>query len=142
MLIRFEVSNFRSILSTAELSMVATDRDRMEARRADFLGESLLAVAAIFGPNASGKSNVIAALAWPRDAVQYSLRSWDHEIPIEPFAFGSGSTRPSEFVVESLIDGVRFEYVLELDRKKVHYEGLFHYPEKNVAEYSSERVPS
>lgn len=110
--------------------MVATDQDRVEARKIDLLGESLLAVAAIFGPNASGKSNVIAAFGWLRDAVQFSLRAWDHEIPIEPFAFGDGPSRPSEFVVESIIDGVRFEYVLELDGNSVHYEGLFHYPEK------------
>ncbi|WP_018635970.1 AAA family ATPase [Parafrankia elaeagni] len=130
MLIRFEVCNYRSILGPAELSMVAVDQDRAAARRADLLGQSLLAVAAIFGPNASGKSNVIAALAWLRDAVQYSLRTWDHEIPIEPFAFGDGPTQPSGFAVESLINGVRFEYVLELDSAAVRYEGLFHYPEK------------
>ncbi|WP_269461089.1 hypothetical protein [Actinoplanes derwentensis] len=32
MLIRFEVSNFRSIAEPAELSMVAIDRDRPAAR--------------------------------------------------------------------------------------------------------------
>ncbi|GGP03851.1 hypothetical protein LDL08_29145 [Nonomuraea glycinis] len=64
MLIRFEVANFRSILTPVELSMVAVDRDRQEARPVANLGESLLPVAAVFGPNASGKSNVVAALAW------------------------------------------------------------------------------
>jgi hypothetical protein len=130
MLIRFEVSNYRSILDSAELSMVAVDGDRDGARDAPALGESLLTVAAIFGPDASGKSNIIAALTWLRDAVRDSLRSWDDEIPIEPFAFGDGPLRPSGFVLESLINGIRFEYVLELDRQTVHYEGLFHYPEK------------
>ncbi|SNQ49365.1 RloA protein [Frankia canadensis] len=130
MLIRFQVSNFRSILGSAELSMIAVDRDREAARPAELLGESILTVSAIFGPNASGKSNVIAAFDWLREAVRDSLRSWDGEIPIDPFAFDDGPTRPSEFVVDSLVDGVRFEYVLELDRSAVHYEGLFHYPEK------------
>jgi len=130
MLIRFEVSNYRSILSAAELSMVAIDQDREEARRADMIGESLLPVAAIFGPNASGKSNVIAAFTWLKEAVQHSLRAWDHEIPIEPFAFGDGPKMPSGFTVEFLVNDIRFEYVLELNRTAVHYEGLFHYPEK------------
>jgi predicted ATPase len=129
-LIRFEVSNFRSIQGPVELSMVAVDSARAEARQVRNLGESLLHVAAIFGPNASGKSNIIAALTWVRDAVQSSLRTWDDGIPIEPFAFGGGPEQPSEFTVESIIDGVRFEYVLELDRRAVSYEGLFHYPEK------------
>lgn len=130
MLIRFEVSNFRSVLEPVELSMVAVDRDRAEARPAPNLGESLLPVAAIFGPNASGKSNVIAALSWLQAAVQESLRFWDDEIPLEPFAFVDGPSRPSEFTVEFMISNVRFEYVLQLDQRAVHYEGLFHYPEK------------
>ncbi|MFF0148764.1 hypothetical protein ATK36_0315 [Amycolatopsis sulphurea] len=130
MLIRFEVSNYRSIAAPAELSMVAIDRDRDAAREQPMLNESLLPVAAVFGPNASGKSTIISALTWVRDAVRYSLRAWDDEIPIEPFAFGAGPASPSEFTVESVIDGIRFEYIVELDARKVHYEGLFHYPEK------------
>ncbi|MEV0897566.1 ATP-binding protein [Actinoplanes sp. NPDC049802] len=110
--------------------MVAVDRDRDGAREAPHLGESLLTVAAVYGPNASGKSNVVAALAWLRDAVVHSLRYWDDEIPIEPFAFGDGPSQKTEFVLEALVDGIRFEYLLGLDRESVHYEGLFHYPER------------
>lgn len=130
MLIRFEVVNFRSILDAVELSMVAVDRDRPEARPVPNIGESLLTVAAVFGPNASGKSNVIAALTWLQSAVRDSLRSWDEDIPVEPFAFADGADRQSEFTVELIIEGVRFEYVVELNRRQVNYEGLFHYPEK------------
>lgn len=130
MLIRFEASNFRSILEPVELSMVAVDSDRPETRAVSNLGESLLTVAAIFGPNASGKSNLIAALGWVRNAVQSSLRSWDDKIPIEPFAFDVGRDRSTNFTVELTIGGVRFEYLLSLDNVSVGYEGLFHYPEK------------
>jgi hypothetical protein len=128
-LIRFEVSNFRSILHPVELSMVAVDRDRSEARSVAGLGESLVPVAAIYGPNASGKSNVLAALSWLRSAVQDSLVHWDDEIPVDPFAFAE-NPGPLGFTIESVISGVRFEYVVELDGQAVHYEGLFHYPEK------------
>lgn len=130
MLIRFEVSNFRSIRDPVELSMVAVDHDRAEARPIPNLGESLLPLAAIYGPNASGKTNVVAALTWLYTAVRDSLRFWDDEIPIEPFAFADGRGRPSEFTIESVISGVRYEYVVELDLQAVRYEGLFHYPEK------------
>lgn len=101
-----------------------------EARLIPNLGESLLPLAAIYGPNASGKTNVVAALTWLHTAVRDSLRFWDDEIPIEPFAFADGRGRPSEFTIESVISGVRFEYVVELDLQAVRYEGLFHYPEK------------
>jgi len=129
-LIRFEAANFRSILGPVELSMVAVDRDRPAVQRIDSIDESLLPVAAIYGPNASGKSNVVAALSWLRDAVADSLRFWDDGIPVEPFAFGDGPRRPSEFTVELILGGVRFEYVVELDTDAIRYEGLFHYPER------------
>jgi uncharacterized protein len=129
-LIRFEVANFRSILDAVELSMIAVDRDRKEARPIKNLGESLLPVAAIYGPNASGKSNVLAALTWLRTAVEQSLRFWDDEIPVDSFAFADGPDRVSEFTVEAVIDGVRFEYAVDLDRAAVRYEGLFHYPSR------------
>jgi len=129
-LIRFEVSNFRSIRDAVELSMVAVDKDRTEARPMPNLGESLLPVAAVYGPNASGKSNVVAALAWLHSAVRDSLRFWDDGIPVEPFAFAQGPETATEFVVESTVAGVRYEYVVELDWNGIAYEGLFHYPEK------------
>ena len=85
MLVRFEVENFRSILEPAELSMVAVDGDRPEVRAAPTLGSSLVTTSGIFGPNASGKSNVLASLVWVREAVSSSLRQWDETVPIEPF---------------------------------------------------------
>ncbi|QSB15077.1 ATP-binding protein [Natronosporangium hydrolyticum] len=130
MLIRFEASNYRSLAEGVELSMVAVDRDREAAREAPRLGASLLTLAAVYGPNASGKSNVVGALAWLRNAVEDSLRFWEDDIPLEPFAFGAGPTESSAFVLEATVDGVRFEYVLELNPDRVLYEGLFHYPEK------------
>jgi hypothetical protein len=130
MLIRFRASNFRSIDEPVELSMVAVDRDRDAAREAPRLGESLLTRAAIYGPNASGKSNVLAALAWLRDAVRDSLRAWEDSVPVDTFAFREGPQQPSEFMLDLLIDGVRFEYILELDEERVHYEALYHYPER------------
>ncbi|WP_320068370.1 AAA family ATPase [Micromonospora sp. RTGN7] len=130
MLIRFEAANFRSILDPVELTMVAIDRDRVEARHVPNINESLLSVAAVFGPNASGKSNVLAAITWLRNAVADSLRFWDDGIPVEPFAFTDGRNRASEFTLEAVIRGVRFEYAVEVDQQAVRYEALFHYPEK------------
>lgn len=130
MLIRFEVENFRSIRRRAELSMVAIDEERPSVRPSNRLGVSLLTTAGVFGPNASGKSNVLAALAWLQSAVGESLRLWDDSIPVERFAFGDGLLRDSAFVLELLVDGVRCEYLLELNGEKVSYEALFHYPER------------
>lgn len=130
MLVRFEVENFRSVAAPVTLSMVAVDHDREAAREQPLLGEHLLTVAGVYGPNASGKSNVLAALGWLRDAVRDSLRVWEDAIPIEPFAFGTWGARSSRFVVEATINGVRFDYELEVNRERVLYEALFEYPER------------
>jgi hypothetical protein len=129
MLIRFEVENFRSIVEPAELTLVAVDEDRPQVRSHERIGASLLTVAGIFGPNASGKSNVLAALVWVRRAVSQSLRAWDDGIPVEPFAFGETISRDSSFTVEMEVRGVRFVYLLDVGHERVSYEALFHYPE-------------
>jgi predicted ATPase len=125
MLIRFEVSNYRSIADPVELSLVAADASNESARAVDGLGVSLLTRAAIFGPNASGKSNLLSGLAWLQDAVRESLRAWDEGIPVDPFAFWKEPDTASTFALDLLVDGVRFEYLLELDQDAVQYEALY-----------------
>ena len=129
MLIRFQVANHRSIKEPVELSMVALDRDRPEARPQERLGESLVPIAALYGPNASGKSNVLSALVWLIDAVWRSLREWDDLIPVTPFAFAAGPQSVSSYELELTMDGVRFEYLLDIEPDKIAYEALFEYPE-------------
>jgi uncharacterized protein len=130
MLLRFEVSNHRSILEPIELSMIAVDEDRPSARGFDLLAERVLAIAGIYGPNASGKSNVVEALAWLSTAVGRSLRTWDAFVPREPFKFGVGPSTPSTFEVEMVVEGVRYAYRVDVDDSSVLFEGLYSYPER------------
>jgi len=130
MLLRFEVANHRSISQPAELSMIAVDKDRTATRGFGLLNEQVLTVAGIYGPNASGKSNVISAIAWLSQAVGTSLRAWGQVIPRDPFRFGRGRDMPSEFEVELVVNGVRYTYQLEFDDLQVLFEGLYSYPER------------
>jgi predicted ATPase len=129
-LLRFEVENHRSILDPVELSMIAVDEDRPATRGFDLLNERALTVAGIYGPNASGKSNVIEALAWLSHAVNRSLRAWGPAVPREPFRFGRGPESPSVYDVEMIADGVRYAYHLEVSDSGVLYEALHSYPER------------
>ncbi len=130
MLLRFEASNHRSILEPVELSMIAVDEDRPSTRGFDLLAERVLTIAGIYGPNASGKSNVVEALAWLSMAVGRSLRAWDQFIPREPFKFGRGPEAPSTYEVEMIVRGVRYAYRVEVDDSEVLFEGLYSYPER------------
>ena len=100
MLLRFEVANHRSIYRPVELSLVAVDRDRLSTWEFDAFDEQILSVAGLYGPNASGKSNVIEALAWLAQAVSRSLRAWDQYIPRDPFRFADGPPTPTTFELE------------------------------------------
>jgi len=110
--------------------MIAVDNDRPSTRRFDLLSERVLAVAGIYGPNASGKSNVLEAIAWLSRAVGRSLRTWDDFIPREPFKFGQGPETPSVYEVELVVKGVRYAYRVEVDDSAVQFEGLYSYPER------------
>ncbi len=130
MLLRFEVSNYRSILEPVEMSLVATDDDRLPARRLGWASRPALTVAAIFGPGASGKSNVLEALSWLSAAVGRSLRAWDERIPREPFRLTAGRGTTSAYEVEVVVKGVYYAYRLEVDDSAVRFESLHSYPER------------
>jgi hypothetical protein len=129
-LLGFQVSNHRSFLDTAELSMSAVDQDRPAARQFDRLSERVLTVAGIFGPNASGKSNLLSAIAWLSNAVRNSLRRWDEFVPRDPHRFGKGPATPSVFDISLVVAGIEYQYHLEVDDESVLYEELRSYPKQ------------
>ncbi len=130
MLIRFTAGNHRSIKEPITLSFVAVDVDRTAVRRFERLPEGLLTLAAIYGPNASGKSNVLDALSWVSAAVRNSLRTWEGFIPREPFRFAGYEDQPSTYEIDFIIDGVRHVYLLQLNEESILFEELLSYPER------------
>jgi len=135
MLLRFRVSNFRSIKDEQELSMVASSLSGpMEALvHLEAEGLDALRVAAIYGANAAGKSNVLEALRFMAAAVKGSHRQWRPEgpIPSEPFLLDEASAgAPSSFEADLLIDGVRYRYGFKLDSKRILEEWLYAYPKR------------
>ncbi|MFQ5661428.1 MAG: ATP/GTP-binding protein [Gammaproteobacteria bacterium] len=135
MLIVFSVSNFRSIRDTQTLSLVAgTGKELRDENTFDPGAKSaprLLRSAAVFGPNAAGKSNLAEAMNFMRTFVQESAmgRQQDQPIPVTPFRLESAcETRPAEFEMIFVADGVRYQYGFALDRKRVFEEWLLAYP--------------
>lgn len=115
MLIEFRVENHRSIRDEQVLSMEAAQIDGecdSRPREAPSYHSKLLPVAAIYGANGSGKSNVLAALAYMKEAVILSLRFWgpDEDVPRDPFAWGGKREEPSLYEIEMIIDGIRYQY--------------------------------
>ncbi len=128
MLLRFAVSNFRSIYDPVEFSLIAVDDDRPAARTVSSLNHKVLTTAAIYGPNASGKSNVIDALYWLSNQVFSSMSSISQLIPVRKFKFAEGPQRNSSIEVEMIVDGVRYDYFVEFNEREIVSESLHNYP--------------
>ena len=62
MLIQFNFKNFKSFRDEVSLDLTATKIKEHEDHVAEVANDKLLKVAAIYGANASGKSNVYDAL--------------------------------------------------------------------------------
>jgi predicted ATP-dependent endonuclease of OLD family len=129
MLISFSVGNFKSIRDLQTLSMEAQSDERFEHRNV-FRAEKhrLLKSAAIYGPNASGKSNVIEAMIWFRQFVLNSSKESQAEEPISvnPFRLSTVTEHaPSHFEAEFLIEGVEFRYGFTVTSTQVTSEWLY-----------------
>jgi hypothetical protein len=132
-LLRFRFSNFRSFRTEQELSLIAGPFSDLQdvVRHPAGLKEGVLPGAAIYGANASGKTNVIQALWFMASAVSFSHRDWtpDGPIPRQPFIANEESRRePSEIEADFLLAGVRHRYGFRVDSQVVLEEWLCVYP--------------
>ena len=138
-LIEFRVQNHRSLRDEQVLSFVAASDDHSGAIHPDGLNESLLPVAAIYGANASGKSNVLNALSFMAKAVAESQRIWDPAGGIlrQPHLLTMEGDGPSVFAVQIMLSGVRYEYGFAVTDDDVVEEWLKAWPSGRVQEWYS-----
>jgi ABC-type transport system involved in cytochrome c biogenesis ATPase subunit len=137
MLIEFRVQNFRSFREEAVLSMVAGNYDRSlpenlaPLNAPGFRDMNAVKAAAVYGANASGKSNLIQALAFLRSYVENSFVRLQPGQPTGcvPFRLDAESAaKPTLFEVAFLQAGVRYLYRFGLSAERVVEEALVAYP--------------
>lgn len=121
MLLSFRVANHRSFREQQELLLLPVYAKGVPA----------VPVAAIYGANASGKSNLLDALRTMRRAVVSSFARWEPlgGTPREPFALARAAKQEdSRFGVDLLIDGEKYVYGFALNGERITEEWLYHYP--------------
>jgi AAA15 family ATPase/GTPase len=128
MLIQFRVGNYRSFGSEVTLSMEAVKAFK-EHEENVIKAEHyrLLRSSAIYGANASGKTNFGKALDFMRDLVLSSAsRNSVAEISTEPFRLDKKNLiKPSLFEVVFLLDSFTYRYGFEVTGERVNSEWLF-----------------
>lgn len=135
MLIEMSVANFRSLNGAQTFSLVKGKGDELAVSNSFKVASvnelELLRSAAIYGPNASGKSNFLRALQTMKHVVLESATSRQRgdRLPVTPFRL-SPETRqaPSEFEVTFLVEGVRYQYGFSATPEQIHEEWLLAYP--------------
>jgi len=137
MLIEFSIGNYKSFKDKVTFSMVAANIVAKEKELDDnnvFVVDNdlkLLKSAAIYGANASGKSNIAKAIffmIWFMINSSKSTQSTE-KIDVEPFKLSTETeTKPSFFELVFLLDGKKYRYGFEANQKNVVSEWLFYVP--------------
>lgn len=127
MLLQLAVENYLSFRERTVLSMLA---DAGVSHLPGQIqqgpgGRDVLRVAAVYGANGSGKSNLVQALLLIQSLVVVGTRG-DAPLPIVPFKLDPGlSGAPSHFEIELYTAGNHYSYGFEATASKVESEWLY-----------------
>ncbi len=140
MLIQFNFKNFKSFRDEVSLDLSATKITEHEEHVAEIANDKLLKVAAVYGANASGKSNVYAAFEYMSYYVEESFNFGGEEESrrregnvypkVLPFLF-DGNSREKEttfevfYIDNSENTGKTYQYGFALERDEVVEEWLY-----------------
>ena len=126
MLISFSVENWLSFRDRATFSMVA-GREKQHMERVPHIEKykmRLLPIAAIYGGNASGKTNLFKALSFARHLVVKGTQP-EAIIAVEPFRLDPAFTKkPTRLAFELLVGDRCYEFGFRVTREHVVEEWL------------------
>lgn len=129
MLIRFVVSNFMSFKEETEFNMLPGKSNGYKKHpnqiKKTSSGIDVLKTAAIYGANASGKSNLIKSIEYLKKIVLTENNS--HLVPLSKrFRIEEKySTSPSSFRIEYYYNSIHFDYGIEINKGKITQEWLY-----------------
>jgi uncharacterized protein len=139
MILEIHLSNFFSIKDEIVLDLRAGNSQSRKVRDLEnnvfaYNNEKILKAIALYGANASGKSNIIKAIRFCCNMVTQSHLNNENVIFLfAPFKFEGFPEKPSSFQIMFVINGIEYEYSYSLTRTKIMTESLFYYPNKRRA---------
>jgi uncharacterized protein len=131
MLIQFTVENFLSFRDQVTFSMVGipSDQQHPEHLAIDHAGKGrpVLPIAAIYGANGAGKSNLIDAVSFAKELIVQGTRS-RQSIAVPTFKLGDYSHKPSKFEFIFTSQGNQYSYGFRLNTEQILEEWLYGIP--------------
>lgn len=140
MVLEIRLSNMFSIKDEIVLDMTSSGS---KSRNASMLSSNcflykdyeLLKTVAIYGANASGKSNILKAITF---CCLMVLNSHNHNEGVtfnfKPFKFDGYSGKPSSFFIRFIHNDIEYEYSFSLTQTEIVTESLYFFPNGRRAE--------
>lgn len=138
MVLEIRLSNFFSIKDEIVLDMRAASINSKNAKLLsnnifEFDKYKVLKIIAMYGANASGKSNIIKAIRFCNAMVFESHRHNENTVyNFQPFKFKGLNKKPSSYFIRFVSKGIEYEYSFSLTRTQIVTESLYYYPKGRI----------
>lgn len=128
MLLEFRCSNHRSIRDEILFSAIAGS-DKTHAENIEKVADvEVLKSAVIYGANGSGKSNFIDAISFVKNLVSNSINHQPGQGILQVPHKLDGYERKSNYIIQFIVDGIRYAFGFSLQNMIVVEEYLYYFP--------------
>lgn len=138
MLLEYSFENFKSFKELNTLSMIGVRsfKEHEPDNIINFKKNKILKSAAIYGNNASGKSNLVKGLQTMKNFVKTSFKNAledENEIKIEKYLLSTEREQASSsFEISFIQEDTKYRYGFKIDSSKIIEEWLYHTTTKEV----------
>jgi len=123
MLIRFQIKNLYSFEEETEFNLLTNDSELLPHHKKHANGVDFLRLSAIYGANASGKSNFVKAIALLQEMIKRGRvvdNTNDYKFKLSKEAL----TKPISLGIELLTNGKMYYYTLTFEHSQILNEAL------------------
>lgn len=119
-LLNLTIANYKSIRDKTYLDLTHVTLHTLNPPQGSQWGDHLHRIAGIYGPNGSGKTNILEALKHVQSAIATLLPLGANALPYMPY----DASKPTVYSVEFIHDGARYEYALSRNADGIAGESL------------------
>ena len=130
MLLQFSCENHKSIKDRITFSTIAGKDTAYESDLKSFGNMNVVRMAAIYGANGSGKSNVISAIDFMRALVVNSINHRGGEGVFQAPHKLADPEMPSSYDIQFVTKGIRYAYGFSVKNNLIEEEYLYYFPKK------------
>lgn len=119
-LLNLTISNHKSIRDEATLNLALSAIRTLNPPEGTHWDDYLHRLAGIYGPNGSGKTNLLEAFRHMQSAITTLLPLGANALPYRPY----DTSKPTRYSIEFILDDMRYEYSLSRNVEGIAEESL------------------